>query len=295
MRAIERFHIYLHGLEFTIITDCNALVHAVTKTNLNPRIARWTLILQNYKFKMAHRPGKNMGHVDALSRMVAHVSNLILERELELRQLQDAQIERIANELEFDDHDKFRLIDGLVFRKGIDRDRFVVPESMIKSVLKIHHDNMAHCDLDKTYKGLYASYWFPSMRKRVRDYIDNCVTCLIMNSDSHGREGELQITTTPTKPFEIIHANHFGPLPQSSDGSKYTLVVVDAFTRFTWFLATRTTTTKETCNSLRFLFNVFGIPKEIVTDRGTAFTSHEFSDFTEAYSLHHRKAAVASS
>lgn len=40
VRAIKRFHIYLYGLEFTIIMDCNALVHAVNKVNLNPRIAR---------------------------------------------------------------------------------------------------------------------------------------------------------------------------------------------------------------------------------------------------------------
>jgi len=39
----ERFHIYLHGIEFTIITDCNALVYAINKANLHPRITRWTL------------------------------------------------------------------------------------------------------------------------------------------------------------------------------------------------------------------------------------------------------------
>jgi len=46
VRAIERFHIYLYGLQFTVVTDCNALVYAVNKANLNPRIARWTLALQ---------------------------------------------------------------------------------------------------------------------------------------------------------------------------------------------------------------------------------------------------------
>jgi len=37
---VVRFHIYLYGIEFTIITDCNALVYAINKANLNPRIAR---------------------------------------------------------------------------------------------------------------------------------------------------------------------------------------------------------------------------------------------------------------
>lgn len=52
VKAIERLHIYLYGIEFTIITDCHALVYAIDKANLNPRIARWTLPLQNYQFKI---------------------------------------------------------------------------------------------------------------------------------------------------------------------------------------------------------------------------------------------------
>lgn len=70
VKSTERFHIYLHDLEFTIVSDCDALVHAINKANLNPRIARWILKLQNYKFKIIHREGHRMSHVDALSRAV---------------------------------------------------------------------------------------------------------------------------------------------------------------------------------------------------------------------------------
>lgn len=38
----------------------------VNKANLNPRIACWTLALQNYKFKVAHRAGDRMAHVHAV-------------------------------------------------------------------------------------------------------------------------------------------------------------------------------------------------------------------------------------
>lgn len=100
VKAIERYHVYLYGIEFTVVTDCNALVHAVNKANLNPRIARWTLSLQNYKFKLAHRPGKRMAHVDALSRQISYVNELPLEQVLEYKQLQDLRIREIAKELE---------------------------------------------------------------------------------------------------------------------------------------------------------------------------------------------------
>lgn len=38
VRSIERFHVYLYGLNFTIITDCHSLIYAFNKVNLNQRI-----------------------------------------------------------------------------------------------------------------------------------------------------------------------------------------------------------------------------------------------------------------
>lgn len=72
----ERFHIYFYGSDFTVVTDCNALVHAVNKANLNPRIARWTLMLQNYKFNIKHKAGTQMSHVDALSKQIMYINTL---------------------------------------------------------------------------------------------------------------------------------------------------------------------------------------------------------------------------
>lgn len=85
VKAVQRFHLYLYGMSFTIVTDCNALVYSINKANINPRIARWMLALQEYKFKVAHRPEKRMAHVDALSRSMCYVNALLLERELEFR------------------------------------------------------------------------------------------------------------------------------------------------------------------------------------------------------------------
>lgn len=43
------------------------------------------------------------------------------------------------------------MIDGLVYKK-IDKDyKFRVPEQMIPSLLRVHHDDMAHIGVEKTY------------------------------------------------------------------------------------------------------------------------------------------------
>lgn len=41
------------------------------------------------------------------------------------------------------------------------------------------------------------------------------------------------------------------------------------------------------------MFNIFGNPKEIVSNRGTAFTSTEFADFAQEIGIVHHKVAVA--
>lgn len=134
------------------------------------------------------------------------------------------------------------------------------------------------------------------MRRRILDYINNCVTCLVSNLSVNSREGKLQITNTPLCPFEVIHVDHFGPLDNTTDGSKHVLVIIIiilVINAFTWFHAVKSTSSKETIKYLASLFQIFGPPKDLVSDRGTAFTSREFSDFVSSFNIKHRLIAVA--
>jgi len=67
-------------------------------------------------------------HVDALSRIITSVETIPLEKELQYRQLSDPRIRTILNHLEESAHDKFMLIEGLVYKKVIDKPRFYVPD-----------------------------------------------------------------------------------------------------------------------------------------------------------------------
>lgn len=68
VRALEKFRVYLLGIEFTIITNCAVFQRTMSKQNLVPRIARWAFLLEDFKYKIEHRKGIRMKHVDALSR-----------------------------------------------------------------------------------------------------------------------------------------------------------------------------------------------------------------------------------
>ncbi|KYN09433.1 Pro-Pol polyprotein, partial [Trachymyrmex cornetzi] len=88
--------------------------------------------------------------------------------------------------------------------------------------------------------------------------------------------------------------DHFGPLQQTSGNFRHIFIVIDSFTRFTWLFAVKTTKSKEVNKCLKNLFDTFGKPREIVSDRGSAFTSNEFKHFIESMQIKHRLIAVAS-
>ncbi|GFU25653.1 transposon Ty3-I Gag-Pol polyprotein [Trichonephila clavipes] len=69
IEALKKFKVYILGMPFKIITDCNAFTKTMSKKDLNTRIARWALNLQDYDYTILHRSGLQTAHVDALSRI----------------------------------------------------------------------------------------------------------------------------------------------------------------------------------------------------------------------------------
>jgi len=118
--ALERFHVYLHGIRFKVITDCNALKQTLQKKDINTRINRWGLTLQNYDFEIDNREAAQMQHVDALSRC----NNILLleetndfEKTLVVAQLRDESILAIRKMLEERENKFYEMRNGIVYRK----------------------------------------------------------------------------------------------------------------------------------------------------------------------------------
>ena len=69
MWSCERFHVYLYGADFDLLTDHKALEFIFSpRSKSNARIERWMLRLQPYRYKVIHSAGsKNIA--DSLSRL----------------------------------------------------------------------------------------------------------------------------------------------------------------------------------------------------------------------------------
>ena len=68
VKAIRHFHVYLYGKEFLLRTDHSALRWLLNFRHPEGQVARWIESLQQYNFKVEHRPGSKHGNADALSR-----------------------------------------------------------------------------------------------------------------------------------------------------------------------------------------------------------------------------------
>lgn len=264
------------------------------KININPRIARWSLALQNYQLELEHRSSEKMAHVDCLSRNVETISVITAEDELMYRQLTDPKLKELAEHVELRGSKCFSIIDGLLFRRHHDRDLFVVPDSMINSIIRIHHDDMGHVGASKTAHGILSHYWFPCLKLRVKQYIENYIKCLTYSLASGKAEGEMEIIDKETTPFKTVHIDHFGPLEETADGYKHILVVIDAYTKYVRLFAVKSTNANEVIASLESLFDNFGIPERIISDRGTAFSSNRFAELVAEKQIKHIMTAVAS-
>ena len=66
--GIRSFRHYLHGIEFTLITDHQPLKWLLSTKELTGKHARWMLLLQQYSFEVEHRPGAQHINADVLSR-----------------------------------------------------------------------------------------------------------------------------------------------------------------------------------------------------------------------------------
>ncbi len=118
------------------------------------------------------------------------------------------------------------------------------------------------------------------MNKDIKEYVKACDMCQRVKSRRHGRAGELQALPLPVKPFVSITMDFITDLPPSVDtltGAVYDsiLVIVDRYTKFARYIPCRKTTSATELAQLfvRHWFVDKGLPIDVVTDRGSLFTS----------------------
>lgn len=118
----------------------------------------------------------------------------------------------------------------------------------------------------------------PRLKTINKKYIDHCVTCISKKRVPRAPQQNITSWTKPEDPFSVIHADVLGPLPESN-GYKFVLLLVDAFTKNTLLYSIYRQDVTELIRIIINAVSLFGVPHLIVTDKGRMFESSRFVEF----------------
>ncbi|KAF8644086.1 hypothetical protein AX16_008700 [Volvariella volvacea WC 439] len=256
MQALDEWRQYLLGSRepFEIWTDHQNLTYFKEPRKLNRRQARWWTELAKYHFTLHHKPGSSMGKADALSRLSHHDHGDDDNKDIVLLKpewfLRATEIEGMSQ----------GWLDTILVSKEVDN-------SVIKALANKERRWNQNEGLITWFRRVYVPKNQDLQEEIIRHHHESTIDCEEMSLPIF-----LQPTEIPTRPWEVIHSDIIGPLPESS-GYNAICTFVDRFSKQIHIAPTNMNLTAEGMARLYRdnVFRLHGIPQRIVSDRGKEY------------------------
>ncbi|CAG8748649.1 13784_t:CDS:1 [Cetraspora pellucida] len=184
---------------------------------------------------------------------------------------------------------------GILFKKNKKN-----PDQYLRVITLLNRDKVlynlhssplsGHFGIKKTVAKAMKHYYWPTMGKYIKNYIETCDVCQI----SVGKPGRFQMTKPikATSPFVHIGIDFVGPLKITSQGNHWIIVATDYFTKWPEAKAVPAATAKKTSEFLyENIICQHGVPTIIQSDRGSSFLNHTISLLKEEIGFHHHLSA----
>ena len=313
--GVKRFHSFLYGHKFHLITDHKPLLsliheHRAIPTTTSNRIQRWALTLAMYEYSISFKPSSSHSNADALSRLpLPHVQDetptppetvflldQIAESPISVNQIRswtrrDPVLSKVhkyilsgwPNHLDSSEaslkvfHNRKLELSA---QDGVVLwgNRVVVPSPGHQSLL---------CELHACHPGIARmkslarmSIWWPGLDADIEKCVRNCAVC--QSQRPAPPAAPIQPWKWPTQPWFRLHLDLAGPFL----GHMF-LILMDAHSKWLEVRLLSSTTSSSVISSLRSIFAQFGLPSLIVTDNGRNFVSAEFEQFLRHNGIKH--------
>ena len=152
-------------------------------------------------------------------------------------------------------------------------------------IVRDHHDAQAagHPGRARTLELVSQNLYWPGQRKYIHRYIDNCDTCHRIKPIRHTPFGQLKPFELPHRRWDMISMDFITALP-ISNGKDVLWVIIDRLTKMGHFVACHSTMNPEDLadHFLRQVIRPHGLPSDIVSDRGSVYTSDFWKRLTKA-------------
>ena len=309
--SVCKFHQYLYGRQFTILTDHKPLKTILDPKNTIPplaaaRMQRWALLLSAYVYNIQFQLTGSHGNADGLSCLplatetpVVNSTDPTAFNVMQLNSL-PIQVSEIRAATQTDEvlskvlrclqqgwpEDTQGPLTPFWRRKEelpIECDcilwgvRVVVPAKLHKKVLEELH--RGHPGVIRMKALARSHVWWPELDKEIEECAKACSAC---QANKHApAKAPLHPWNWPS-PWERIHIDFAGPV-----AGKMLLIVMDAHSKWPEVMVMDSTTSSKTITVLREKFARYGLPRQIVSDNGPQFPSNEFKEFLASNGVKH--------
>ncbi|XP_029158172.1 uncharacterized protein K02A2.6-like [Nylanderia fulva] len=307
--GIKKFHQFLYGNHFTLLTDNKPLAQILNPQKGLPaysalRMQHYAVFLQAFNFDIKYRKSIDHCNADGFSRLPIQEKSVGKFDVIDVLQMENVETlpvtaKSIRDEINKDalllkirqtlikgkslvplgyNDGEFALQDGIVFRK----ERIAIPKSLRSKVLKELH--AGHFGTVKMKKLSRNFCWWPKIDKEIEEITKNCKACATFLNNP--RIKVKHAWEAASEPFERVHIDFAGPFM-----SHTFLVLVDSYTKWPEVHIVKNMSVQNTIEKCREIFAKFGLPRVLVSDNGRTFIAEEFENFLRINGIYHKRTA----
>lgn len=288
IESLKYFKQIILGSQIIIKTD-NLNLKADSPID-NGRVQRWKLILEEFNISLNYQKGVDNIAADYLSRIhsisqkprkplcILNIQEIITEQKLHHESLTQ------KNDWKYNITNQGRIMTD-------SQDRTIVPASISNKVVKIIHEQLGHPGQTQLYLSTKPFLIIPNIKQTIQTCIQNCKSCQI-NKIRKTNYGELKGNLHSSRPFQDISTDIFGPIDTKEykeanwENKAYFLTIIDRCTRWPKIIPIKDIQSTTICKALeKYWLKQISIPKTILNDQGTQYTSREFANLLEKYAI----------
>lgn len=286
--GVKRFHQYLYGRKFSLVTYHKPLTAIVGPKKGIPslsaaRLQRWAVLLSAYNYSISYKPTQQHGNADGLSRLPLPSGNPLGNNDtcslFNMGQIQSLPVTAVEvrkatrtdrvlsqvreyvqkgwpNQVPQDlqifksKQDEITLeFDCLLW--GI---RVIIPQSLQAIVLQSLH--ASHPGITRMKSIARSYFWWSGLDRDIEMLAKSCNACQAVKASPS--VAPLHPWVWPDAPWKRLHIDFAGPFL-----GKMFLVVIDAHSKWPEVSVRHSTTANNTIDALRSLFARFGLPEQL--------------------------------
>jgi hypothetical protein len=168
---------------------------------------------------------------------------------------------------------------------------YIPEDGDIRSIiLKESHRALyyAHPSVKKMYVDMRKLFFWVGMKRNVVHFVTKCLECQQVKADHHHSAGLLQPHDVPMSKWDVISMYFVVGFPLRSHRHNAIFVIVDKLTKSAHFIPVRDTydVTDVARVFLSEVIHLHEIPKKIISDRDSRFTSRFWTNLKSALGTH---------